>query len=103
MSEALTWQKLVELEPRLQALLDEARSAADGKESFCAFDKWYGSDGPRSGLKQKVMQLVGWERKPPSTLPTELLLQSHTAYDVAYQTIYGALSDCRNADCDCMG
>lgn len=103
MSEVLTWQKLVELEPRLQALLNEARSAADGKYCFCASDKWYGTDGPRSGLKHRVMQLVGFERKPPSTLMPEVLLQSHTAYDVAYQTIYGALPDCRNAGCDCMG
>lgn len=103
MSEKLTWEQVVELEPRLQVLFDEATAAGSRKESFCAFDAWYGRNGEGLGLKQRVSQLVGWGRRCVPLDAREMTLQSHTAYDVAYQTIYHQLSDCRNAGCDCMG
>lgn len=105
MSEKMTWEQVVALEPRLQVLFDKAASAATGKESFCASDEWYGppGGGVGGGLKQRMIALVGGLRRPTLNPNRESLLQSHHAYDAAYQAIYGQLPDCFNADCGCMG
>lgn len=68
MSERLVWRDLVVLEPRLQELLEEAKSVVDvGGESFCANDIWYGYrnyDG--KGLKPRMSQLVGMYAGSPT-------------------------------------
>jgi hypothetical protein len=94
--EQLTFKDLVALEPRLQPLLDEARSyhqntAAD----FCANAVWYGYFDSR-GLKERMSRLVGYE------VPKSVgILSTEEAYDVAYDTIYQALPNCRA--CGCFG
>lgn len=103
MSEKMTWDQVVALEPRLQILFDQAASAGFGREAFCASEAWFGVPGVSNGLKQRVMGLVGWQRKPMPGQVNETLLQSHMAYDAAYQSIYEQLPDCRNSDCGCMG
>ncbi len=87
-----SWDELVTLEPRLDLLLKEAQSVKDDKtkDVFCANRIWYG-DGSRNGLKQKMSKLVGWfsEKDDP-------ILRSPAAYNLAYDTIYNALPDCRH-------
>ena len=95
----VTWQDLVEMEPRLADLEEDARSVEDDGqgESFCANDIWYGHGPYRGiGLVQRLEGLVGWladGSKPP-------LLRSSAAYDVAYRHVYNLLPDCRG-DCGC--
>ena len=121
----LTWASLVEHEPRLNALLADAKSIKDdrSKPNFCANAAWYGYSG-WAGLKRRLLFLVGWNRGMRSegasslevvnlaTVPVpprvdlaslsedEHVLQSPRAYDLAYHRIYGVLPDCRA--CGCM-
>lgn len=94
----ITWDKLVELEPRLTSLLAEAQSIRDDKSKpvFCANSVWYGYHLHDGGLREKVIQLVGWEAQRKG-VPE---LRTQAAYDVAYQHVYDALPPCRN--CLCM-
>ena len=86
-----TWEQLVKIEPRLKAILGEAQAvSSDDDPHFCANAVWYAG-----GLKERLCKLVGWDRKPHPVLGTE------EAYDVAYDTCYNALPDCR--DCLCFG
>jgi hypothetical protein len=56
---------------------------------------WYGYPGHRPGLKARLTKLVGWEATRPGGVR-----RSSAAYDVAYDTIYEALPDCRGR-CAC--
>jgi hypothetical protein len=86
-----TWTDLVAEEPRLAALLEEARGyRKTAKPTFCANAVWYGYGSRGEPLKDSVSRLVGWERKEHPLLGTE------GAYDVAYETIYEALPNCRH-------
>jgi hypothetical protein len=91
----VTWANLVAAEPRLAALLAEARSIRDDRRhpTFCANAVWYGYRGYGHGLKARLEQLVGWDRKGHQLLGTE------AAYDLAYDTIYSALPNCRQCGC----
>ena len=92
----ITWDELTALEPRLLALLQEAEAIKDDKRkpSFCANAHWYGYGG-HPGIKPRLLELVGWARPYGSAE-----LRGTRAYDVAYETIYDALPDCRG-DCSC--
>jgi hypothetical protein len=101
----LSWKELVSLEPRLDALLQEARSyhQFDTKD-FCANDAWYRgpdwrekTDEERRGrsLKGRMCNLVGFTRRP-----SHPVLSTMKAFDVASETIYEALPDCRGV---CVG
>ncbi|HKD45169.1 MAG TPA: hypothetical protein VKD24_05885 [Candidatus Angelobacter sp.] len=87
----LTFDDLCALEPELAALAERARSYRDGpkQSSFCANQVWY-----YRGLKAKLCSLVGWFARNP-----DLRLHTGEAYDLAYQTIYYLLPDCRNCGC----
>jgi hypothetical protein len=86
-----TFEELAALEPRLNHLLAEARSYHEKKyRRFCANAVWYGYPGHEPGLKQGLSELVGWESGQKG------LLGSREAYDVAYQTLYQALPNCRH-------
>jgi hypothetical protein len=99
----LTFNDLVALEPRLAHLLTEARSHKPSRK-FCANEAWYGYFG-FSGLKGKLLRLVGWGRETPPDGATdaakEETLKSSQAYDVAYETVYRALPDC-GPECVCQ-
>jgi len=85
----LTWKELTAAEPRLVALLKEARAVKDnGGPSFCANKVWYRP----GGLKSRLVELVGWGARDPK-------LRSVEAYDLAYTKVYGVLPDCRNCIC----
>ena len=114
----LTWAILVELEPRLEALLVEAQSISKNpKTKRHAAAVWYGW-GKWPGLKPRMVPLVGWgrgikqERGPRlevvnlAELPLpprvdldslgegEQVLHSQQTYDVAYEKLCKA--------CGCM-
>lgn len=92
----LTFSQLCELEPRLLALFNEAKSIKDNrrKPSFCANRIWYAWEG----LRERMTPLVGYAVKRRGGDPR---LATSRAYDTAYHTIYDALPDCRN--CVCYG
>ena len=89
MRQLLSFQQICYLEPRVQALFDEAKAVHDdpSKESFCANTLWR-----TGGFRSRVIELVGWDA-------TNAELQSDKAYDTVYQTIYAALPNCRNCGC----
>jgi hypothetical protein len=89
-----TWASLVAAEPRLGHLLREIRAVRATGDRFCANRVWYGYANPRRGFKARMCALVGWDREHG---PSEL--RTHRAYDVAYQTLYDALPDCRRCGC----
>ncbi|MDP9471721.1 MAG: hypothetical protein M3Q71_13835 [Chloroflexota bacterium] len=89
-----TWEDLVEREPRLADLrvaAERIRPTADA--SFCANAVWYGYGG-HLGLKPRLIRLVGWGAQIHDPV-----LRSSDAYDVAYQTLYHLLPDCRGCSC----
>ena len=80
---------LCEKEPRLRALYLRAKAVRDdGKaKSFCANNLWVNE------LKPVLLDLVGWDVHSPE-------LRTPEVYDLAYDTIYEALPNCRR--CMCM-
>ncbi len=89
-----TWQDLVEREPRLADLriaAERIRPAADAP--FCANEHWYGYGG-HLGLKPRLIRLVGWGAQSHDPV-----LRSCDAYDLAYETLYDLLPDCRGCGC----
>jgi hypothetical protein len=93
----LSFRALARLEPRLRDLLAEARAYHSNRgPTFCANAVWYGYPGWQPGLKGRLSHLVGWAAERGGDL------RSSAAYDVAYQTIYQALPDCRGR-CACTG
>ena len=88
----VTFDELVKLEPKLGSLLEEAKAMKRASPPFCANAVWYGYRG-YPGIKPRLIRLVGWNSKNPDSL-----LHGERAYDVAYQTIYHALPDCRHED-----
>jgi hypothetical protein len=91
-AEPLTWADMVRLEPRLAALLAEARAIRDDGQAdyFCADEIW----GGRHGLKAKLYQLVGWNARNPA-------VSSCAACELADREVLNALPPCRGA-CGCL-
>lgn len=105
----LSWHRLVQLEPRLAGLEEDALDLHAGP-GFCAAAVWTRS------LKPRLTRLVGWDRhghdeEPDSgdaVLLYDLLnsglpevnrrgaLWSSGAYDVAYDHLYALLPDCHD-------
>jgi hypothetical protein len=93
----VTFAQLVQLAPELQVLFDDARSHhSNWGPDFCANAVWYGYPGHKPGIKKRMGQLVGWGAPEDAGE-----LRTSAAYDVAYETIYQALPDCRG-DCSCL-
>ncbi len=89
-----TWEDLAVREPRLVALRADVERVRVGiDETFCANAAWYGYGG-RLGLKPRLVRLVGWGAQS-----RDPVLRSCEAYDVAYETLYELLPDCRNCGC----
>lgn len=86
----LTWNDLVDREPLLGDVADEAKSTSDDSP-YCQLDTWY------RRFKPRVRDLVGWDRgsfgTPRRRLPS---IESCTAYDLAYESLYAMLPDCRD-------
>lgn len=89
----LSWEELVELEPRLDRLRKEIELIKDDDPSpdtfFCANGTW------KQLFLWRFLELVGWSRKSGDPR-----LRTSEAYDVAHFKLYNLLPDCRN--CWCM-
>lgn len=86
----VTWAELVARKPRLRDLLAELRGLSPPPD-FCANALWYAVP---QGYRERLSALVGWGVADP-------ILGSSDAYDVTYDTLYGALPDCQHAGgCD---
>ncbi|MDP9472214.1 MAG: hypothetical protein M3Q71_16370 [Chloroflexota bacterium] len=88
-----TWDDLAAREPRLADLRIAAERIRDVDARFCANAAWYGYAG-QLGLKPRLLRLVGWGAQNQDPV-----LRSSDAYDVAYQTLYALLPDCRGCGC----
>jgi hypothetical protein len=79
--------------PALASLWERAFEChQDTGPNFCANAVWYGYAGHR-GIKPFLLGMVGWEAGDER-------LRTEAAYDIAYDTIYEALPDCRGR-CAC--
>jgi hypothetical protein len=83
-------------EPRLLDLYREIIGIQDDGEAswFCANAVWYGHEG-WPGIKPRLMCLVGWEAEKWGVAR----LRTTEAYDLAYDTLYTLLPDCRSCRC----
>lgn len=109
---ALSWERLVDLEPELAQLEREVRAyrrmdqlkrqllalpvelppdVVRWATTTCANAIWYGYGG-YVGIKPRLRTLVGWYARHPA-------LRSREAYDLAYRRLYDGLPGCRNCSC----
>jgi len=89
-NDKITWERIVKECPELGRMKDEA-SKVDGSDwQFCANTVW------AENFKPRLVRLVGFEA--PANVPE--WLATHTAYEIAYSTVYNELPDCRM--CGCM-
>ena len=86
----ITWERIVQVCPELGRMRDEA-SKVDGSDwRFCASEVW------ANDFKPWLVLLVGYDA--PANVPE--WMATHTAYEIAYSTVYNELPDCRM--CGCM-
>lgn len=79
----LTWEKLVELEPRLEGLLLDAQASRPlSKRRFNYELAW-------CEFKQPIANLVGWHRWDDC----DPVLRTTAAYDVVYWKLFHTLHD----------
>ena len=82
--ETKRFEEICEIEPGIAFLYETAKGYhANADEDFCANRVWYG------GMKRILINLVGWEAVRPE-------LRSSEDYNIAYDTVYEALPDCRH-------
>jgi hypothetical protein len=87
MEQPMTFDDICKIEPRLRDLYNEAVNV-DTRGDYSALSKFCGYGNFRGrGLKPRITELVGWQRKPTDSLSTM------EAYDVAYKTILDALPE----------
>jgi hypothetical protein len=77
----VTWEQLVELEPRLETLLERVRLAAAGYRTYTDVDRVFGP------FRNELAALVGFAGKHFS----HPVLGSTGAYEVAYWKLYDAV------------
>ena len=83
LKEAVTWEELVELEPRLEGLrLDAQASRPENKRGFNYELAW-------ARFKNPIANLVGWHRRDDCN-PS---LKTTDAYDVVYSKLFNTLHD----------
>lgn len=86
----LTFDNMAAVYPELQRMREQARSMDNSDPHFCANQVWF------DHFKPQLLMLVGWE----SVSKTPEWMTTYQAYDLAYQTIYNELPECR--DCWCL-
>jgi len=86
----VTWETLVDREPRLADLYAEISHVTDDGSSvtFCANRLWYVHFEPR------LLDLVGSRAETP-----DALIRAPEAYTHARRTLYRLLPDCRSCVC----
>jgi len=78
------FKEICEIEPLICAMYLEAKAyQKTAEENFCANNIWYGK------MKMRFVELVGWSARRKE-------LRNCIDYDVAYDTIYEALPDCKH-------
>jgi len=107
----ITWDELVEAEPKLAELETEILAIAEldrlARESgqavragsavliapdcFCANSTFFGDAG-WEGFDRRLDRLVGWDARNKA-------LRTVEAYDTAFWHLYDLLPDCRNCGC----
>ncbi len=92
MSERLTWENMVAIEPKLARMEAEIKRVkrVPGKP-FCANAVWYGWHG-HPGFKARFVALVGWYGPHAE-------LASPGTYSFAYRHLYELLPDCWGCSC----
>lgn len=95
-TEMITWQELIEIEPRLRDMLLRLRAVKDpgNTPSFCANAVWYGHSKGGHSYKNELTALVGWDAKSENPR-----IKTSQAYDTAYRKLYAVLPNCRNCNC----
>jgi hypothetical protein len=89
----LSWERIVEIEPRLrQAEMELSAMTRKNKKPFCANAIWYGYRDPAFSYKERVNRYTGWHAEKPE-------LRSPAAYDIAYDHLYDLLPGCRGCLC----
>jgi hypothetical protein len=94
----LSWERIVEIEPRLRAvereimIIAHSDSASPRWKPFCANAIWYGYLDPSFSFKKRVHRYTGWYAEKPE-------LRSQAAYRLAYEHLYNLLPDCRGCMC----
>ena len=97
----MTFQDLVDLEPKLQILWTDFRSADVNRrwrKDFCANELYY-------EYKPSMVALIGWNRGKakgfyqPTPSDDEATLKSREAYDVVVSHLWDTLSPCRECNC----
>jgi len=81
----LTWEKLSEIEPRLDSLLLEVEMArpTDPDDEYFNWEVCWGR------FKMPIATLVGWHRRDEC----DPILRTQAAYDVAYWKLWHKLHD----------
>jgi hypothetical protein len=90
-----TWDKLIEIEPRLEELLEIVRAVEDDESlpHFCAREAWNDrSEGP--SLRDKTLKLVGWQAERDN-----LIIRSSEAFELMSRKIREELPECRQCRC----
>jgi hypothetical protein len=85
----LTWELLVEMEPRLAALHEKAKSICTQGKSFCANEVWHEEFCDAIDALAGVWAVGG----------VDPLLRIREAYSLARFVIFNSLPDCRGCRC----
>jgi hypothetical protein len=89
-AEELSWQRMVEIEPRLRTVERYILATTRHRlKPFCANALWYGYGDPDFSFKERVNRYAGWGADAPE-------LRSGAAYDIAYEYLYDLLPDCNH-------
>ena len=90
----ITWERLIELEPRLLDLYQRVVTANQQANSFCEDEAWWGT-AETDGFKRELVNLIGWDRTDIGD-PVVPELHSSEAYEIAYTKLYSVLPPCLN-------
>jgi hypothetical protein len=84
----LTWEKLMQLEPRLRGLWQEAQHCDRFcGDRFCGMEAW-------PALKPRLVEIVGHCRSD-----FHPVLGTAAAYEIAYDRLLEAVPPCRGCSC----
>jgi hypothetical protein len=83
----LSFAELAAIEPRLQALREQAAAVRPGQGYWCNLPAWINE------IRPQLEQLVGRQAENPR-------LQTDRLYAICHREIYGALPKCSGCRCE---